>query len=131
MTTNQCDGCRRGIPLENGKHTGPGGFWAGDVQVCTADRYVERKTTPETERLIRMADRALEDLAQAIAENPPIVPEVLPPGRRDLTKVVEVQKDGKFLFELDLRQFDDWTEIKKPIDIVEDPQKKLEGKDEE
>jgi hypothetical protein len=36
---NQCDGCRRGLPVENGVHRGPGGFWAGDVQACTKDRY--------------------------------------------------------------------------------------------
>jgi hypothetical protein len=37
---NQCDGCRRGLPInKNGNHVGPGGFWAGDVQKCTSDRY--------------------------------------------------------------------------------------------
>lgn len=33
---NQCDGCRRGLPLdENGIHVGPG----FDMIGCTADRY--------------------------------------------------------------------------------------------
>jgi hypothetical protein len=36
---NQCDGCRRGLPVTNGVHRGQGGFWAGDMQSCTADRY--------------------------------------------------------------------------------------------
>jgi hypothetical protein len=37
---NQCDGCRRGIPVnEEGMHVGEGGFWGGDVQGCTANRY--------------------------------------------------------------------------------------------
>lgn len=35
---NQCDGCRRGVPVENGIHRG-GGFWQGDSMVCTAERY--------------------------------------------------------------------------------------------
>ncbi len=40
MSKNQCDGCRRGIPInKNGIHIGPGGFWHGDYQSCTADRY--------------------------------------------------------------------------------------------
>lgn len=33
---NQCDGCARGLPLENGIHKGDG----YDLIGCTADRYV-------------------------------------------------------------------------------------------
>jgi len=37
---NQCDGCRRGVPVnEHNHHIGPGGFWAGDTQACTAYLY--------------------------------------------------------------------------------------------
>lgn len=32
---NQCDGCRRGLPIVNGIHRGPG----YDLIGCTADRY--------------------------------------------------------------------------------------------
>lgn len=38
--SNQCDGCRRGLPVdEHGMHRGPGGFWAGDLQFCTMALY--------------------------------------------------------------------------------------------
>lgn len=45
---NQCDGCRRGLPVDkNGHHHGPGGFWAGDVMVCTRDLYEDKdEVTP-------------------------------------------------------------------------------------
>lgn len=36
---NQCDGCRRGLPInEHGIHVGAG-FWSGDPGKCTKDRY--------------------------------------------------------------------------------------------
>lgn len=42
MSVNQCDGCRRGIPVnENGVHVGPAGFRGGDFMACTADRYTD------------------------------------------------------------------------------------------
>jgi len=45
---NQCDGCRRGLPKnERGIHVGPGGFWAGDVQGCTAHLYSPEEPTRE------------------------------------------------------------------------------------
>jgi hypothetical protein len=36
---NQCDGCRRGMPVADGIHRGAS-IW--DVIGCTADRYVAR-----------------------------------------------------------------------------------------
>lgn len=33
---NQCDGCRRGLPVVKGIHRGPTLF---DSQACTKDRY--------------------------------------------------------------------------------------------
>lgn len=33
---NQCDGCRRGLPIKGGLHTGPG-MW--DKMVCQAHKY--------------------------------------------------------------------------------------------
>lgn len=39
-TINQCDGCRRGLPVNaHNIHEGEG-FWAGDMQACTKDRYL-------------------------------------------------------------------------------------------
>lgn len=45
---NQCDGCRRGLPIDaNGNHQGPTPY---DLQGCTKHRYVQPKpgygTTP-------------------------------------------------------------------------------------
>lgn len=40
---NQCDGCCRGLPVVNGIHRGPSGFWGGDIQFCTKDRYLTKK----------------------------------------------------------------------------------------
>ena len=38
---NQCDGCRRGLPIENGMHRLTGiGCYTGEVMGCTADRYI-------------------------------------------------------------------------------------------
>jgi ribosomal protein L32 len=37
---NQCDGCARGLPLENGIHRGEG----YDLIGCTADRYTDPKS---------------------------------------------------------------------------------------
>jgi len=34
---NQCDGCRRGLPVEDGTHRGEG----YDLIVCTKDRYIK------------------------------------------------------------------------------------------
>lgn len=37
---NQCDGCRRGLPLKDGKyHIGKNEFWGGDMQYCTKYLY--------------------------------------------------------------------------------------------
>lgn len=37
---NQCDGCRRGIPVENGKHYLIGiGNYLGEIMLCTKHRY--------------------------------------------------------------------------------------------
>ena len=36
-TPNMCDGCQRGLPVENGFHRGPAGPW--NIQKCTRDRY--------------------------------------------------------------------------------------------
>lgn len=36
MSTNQCDGCRAGMPLADGIHRYPGGF---PYMCCTADLY--------------------------------------------------------------------------------------------
>lgn len=45
---NQCDGCMRGLPVdEHRMHRGPGGFWAGDMQLCTRDRYLPSPPAPE------------------------------------------------------------------------------------
>ncbi len=45
-TTNQCDGCQRGLPVDkNNNHVGPGGFWSGDAQRCTKDRYTQPQET--------------------------------------------------------------------------------------
>jgi hypothetical protein len=35
---NQCDGCARGLPVENGIHRGKG----YDLIACTADRYTDK-----------------------------------------------------------------------------------------
>jgi hypothetical protein len=35
---NQCDGCARGLPIENGIHRGKG----YDLIACTADRYTDK-----------------------------------------------------------------------------------------
>lgn len=48
---NQCDGCRRGLPVVNGVHRGPGGFWSGDIQGCTKDRYLADGTILENDAL--------------------------------------------------------------------------------
>ena len=37
---NQCDGCRRGLPLKNGLHIGKSKF---DMVGCTKDRYELRR----------------------------------------------------------------------------------------
>jgi hypothetical protein len=38
--SNQCDGCMRGLPVDRyGMHRGKSGFWTGDIQLCTRDRY--------------------------------------------------------------------------------------------
>ncbi len=34
---NQCDGCRRGMPIKDGIHRNPYDAW--DLQACTAERY--------------------------------------------------------------------------------------------
>ena len=34
---NQCDGCRRGLPLKDGNHYGPDGDY--DMIGCTANQY--------------------------------------------------------------------------------------------
>lgn len=39
MDINQCDGCCRGLPVVNGIHRGPSGFWGGDMQYCTKYLY--------------------------------------------------------------------------------------------
>lgn len=45
---NQCDGCRRGLPINTaGHHVGPKGFWGGDVQACTAYLYGHAPLTKE------------------------------------------------------------------------------------
>lgn len=37
---NQCDGCRRGLPLENGVHIDPTiQGWGRMYMVCTKDEY--------------------------------------------------------------------------------------------
>lgn len=46
---NQCDGCRRGMPLKNGIHKMPGStFWDGDAMSCTKDRYEPKYVIAET-----------------------------------------------------------------------------------
>lgn len=40
LTINQCDGCRRGLPIIDGKHYLEGiGTYRGEVMGCTKDRY--------------------------------------------------------------------------------------------
>lgn len=41
---NQCDGCRRGIPILNGLHdlTGSLGSYDGERMACTKGRYVSK-----------------------------------------------------------------------------------------
>lgn len=36
---NQCDGCRRGLPLENGNHINPDSQY--DMIGCTSELYLE------------------------------------------------------------------------------------------
>ncbi len=63
---NQCDGCRRGVPVnERGLHVGPGGFWSGDVQGCTAHLYLPEEpretsapTRPGEVEQLRRIDKA-------------------------------------------------------------------------
>ncbi len=57
---NQCDGCRRGLPVLAGFHRGPKGFWGGDIQACTAEHY-QPETAPEvtTDGHIRWTTRQL------------------------------------------------------------------------
>lgn len=45
---NQCDGCRRGLPVNQyGVHIGPKGFWFGEVQACTKHLYNEKNERTE------------------------------------------------------------------------------------
>lgn len=50
---NQCDGCRRGLPLKDGIHRG-GGF---DMIACTAERYHDytQEELDEFRELVEMA----------------------------------------------------------------------------
>jgi len=41
-TPNQCDGCRRGLPLHDGIHRGDG----YDMIACTASRYESGEVKP-------------------------------------------------------------------------------------
>jgi hypothetical protein len=57
---NQCDGCRRGLPLRGRIHFGPEGY---DLIACTADRYANAETVAETMR------KQLDVFADASGEN--------------------------------------------------------------
>ncbi len=54
---NQCDGCRRGLPVENGVHRGPGEGGTGDLQACTADRYPPDSVDKLIDQLRESLDR--------------------------------------------------------------------------
>lgn len=58
MAMNQCDGCRRGLPLdENGTHSNPDGSY--DHIGCTAHLYNDRRPFPVTDDLEDAPDGAV------------------------------------------------------------------------
>lgn len=57
---NQCDGCRAGVPLKDGKHRmgKPGGY--ADWMICTKDRYGSfQKTIDDARKEVRKRKRFL------------------------------------------------------------------------
>ena len=49
MSTNQCDGCARGLPVTDGNH------YEGDLPVmaCTADRYAPAAAPPDVGEMVK------------------------------------------------------------------------------
>lgn len=73
MTTKNCDGCARGLPIVNWIHRGSS---VEDLQTCTAYRYVESAIgrfsheSVAIQKINRMADAALLDLAKVNTPHP-------------------------------------------------------------
>lgn len=52
QVVNQCDGCRRGMPLKDGVHHSPKGSpW--DKIVCTSHLYIEKLTMPHIKEVCK------------------------------------------------------------------------------
>ena len=66
---NQCDGCRRGLPVINGRHdlTGTTGSYPGEQMGCTSHLY-QPNTAPQVGQPIEDARRDHAQPATAVSE---------------------------------------------------------------